>query len=165
MLTSKQHHQNAIKALVKGFQRVKIDSDVGSDHDIEMENIFKDIYSTFIFSIIPSIEPNVYHQVHHLPQLFEKVEKLIDRDDFFLSFTIHCKELDLPFMEFDLTSAFVKAQREWAQDIMIQTADLILKWYENEIITSQVAFWEDGQINVDSVKCKNYKDWLLHNDA
>ena len=43
-------------------------------------------------------------------------------------------------MELDLTSAFVKAQKEWAQEIMLQTAEFILKWNEDEIITSQVAF-------------------------
>ena len=43
-------------------------------------------------------------------------------------------------MELDLTSAFVKAQKERAQDFRLQTADFILKWNEDEIITSQVAF-------------------------
>ena len=142
-----------------------MDNDAGTDQDIEMENIFKDTYSTFAFSKIPSIEPNIHRQVHDLPHLWERVDQLIDRDEFCFSFALHCKELDLPFMELNITSAFVKAQKEWAQDIMLQTADFILKWNEDEIITSQVAFWEDGHISVDTMKCTNYKEWLLHNDV
>ena len=112
-----------------------------------MENIFKDTYSTFVFSKIPSIEPNIYRQVYDLPQQWEKADRLIDRDDFFLSFTVHCKELDLPFIGFYLTSAFLKAQKEWVQDIMLQTADFILKWNEDEIFKSPVAFWNmDGSL-------------------
>ena len=49
--------------------------------------------------------------------------------------------------------------------LCFQTADYILKWNEDEIITSQVAFWEDGQIALDTMKCKKYKDWLLYSDV
>ena len=164
MLTTMQHHQNAVKALVEGINRVNIENETCADQE-NMENIFKVTYSTFVFSKIPSIEPNIHRQVHDLPQLWEKVDQLIDRDDFFRLFASHCKELDLPFMELNLTSAFVKAQMEWAQDIMLQTADYILKWNEDEIITSQVAFWKDGQIRVDTMKCRQYEEWLLHNDV
>ena len=163
MLTAMQHHQNAVKALVEGINRVNIENETCADQE-NMENIFKVTYSTFAFSKLPSIEPNIHRQVHDLPKLWEKMDHLIDPDDFFRLFAAHCKELDLPFMEFNLTSAFVKAQMEWAQDIMLQTADYILKWNEDEIIASQVAFWKDGQISVDTMKCRKYKDWLLHND-
>ena len=153
MLTTMQHHQNAVKALVEGIKRVNMDNDTGTDQE-NIENIFKVTYSTFAFSKLPSIELNIHSQVHDLPQLWEKVDQLIDRDDFFRLFASHCKELDLPFTELNLTNAFVMAQREWAQDIMLQTAYYILRLNEDEIITSQVAFWEDGKISVDTLKCK-----------
>ena len=38
-----------------------------------------------------------------------------------------CKELDLPLKQYDLDSAFQKAQTEWAEEIMVATADYILK--------------------------------------
>ena len=164
MRTAKQHHPNAVKALIEGINRVNIDNGKYTDRE-NMENIFKVTYSIFVFSKIPSIEPNIHRQVHDLPQLWEKVDQLIDRGDFFRLLASHCKELDLPFMELNLTNAFVMAQREWAQDIMLQTADYILRWNEDEIITSQVGFKKDGTISVDTIKCKKYKDWLSHNDV
>ena len=38
--------------------------------------------------------------------------------------------MEVPFTEYNLDSAFEKAQTELAEDIMIPTADFILKWYE-----------------------------------
>ena len=45
------------------------------------------------------------------------MDDLIDRKEFFLSFASQCEEL--PFTEYELDSAFEKAQTEWAEDIMI----------------------------------------------
>ena len=78
-------------------------------------------------------------------------------------FSRDCKELDLPFKQYDLDSAFEKAQTEWAGEIMVATADYLLKWNENEIITTQVAFWKNGQIHVNTNVCKVYRDWLMDN--
>ena len=153
-------------ALTEAIESMTMDNDTGSemlDQDIKMESIFKQTYTTFAFSKLPLIEPDTNRQVHDLPQLWEKVDQLIDRDEFFLSFAVHCKELDLPFMELDLDSAFIKAQAEWAEDIMISTANFILKWNEDVMLYSQVAFWEDGHIIVDTTKCTTYRDWLINN--
>ena len=132
------------------------------DQDIEMENIFKHNYMTFVFSRLPILEPNLNRQVHDLPKLWEEVDQLIDRDDFHLAFVTHCKHLDLPFMEFNLENALKKAQREWAPGIMVSTANFILRWNEEEVITTQAAFWDDGYIIVDLTKCKKYKDWFIN---
>ena len=61
--------------------------------------------------------------------------------------------MELPFTEYDLDRAFEKAQTKWAENIMIATADFILKWYEEDI-TTQVAFWDNGHIQVDTHVCK-----------
>ena len=90
------------------------------------------------------------------------MDDLIYREEFFLAFASQCNRLELPFTEYDLDSAFEKAQIEWAEDIMIATADFILKWYE-EIITIQAAFWENGHIQVDTHVCNLYRDWLVNN--
>ena len=55
-----------------------------------------------------------------------------------------------------------KAQTEWAEDIMVATADFILKWCEEDI-TTQVALWDNGHIQVDTHVCKLYRDWLTNN--
>ena len=139
--------EDAKKALTEAIQH------------INMDKVFKENYKMFVFDRLPLIEPVYQRQVHDLPQLWSKVDDLIDREEFFLAFASQCKEL--PFTEYDLDSAFEKAQTEWAEDIMIATADFILKWYEEDI-TTQVAFWDNGHIQVDTHVCI-YRDWLMNN--
>ena len=128
-----------------------------------MDEVFKDTYKDYAFSLLPLIESVDQRQVHDMPLLWNKVDELIDRDEFFLSFAAECKEMDLPYTKYDLDSAFIKAQTEWAEDLMVATADYILKWFEHEVISTQVAFWDDGHICVDTTVCKRYRDWLIGN--
>ena len=130
---------------------------------IKMDEVFKTNYSVFAFAKLPLIEPEYQRQVHDLPQLWESVDDLINRDEFYLSFSSECQELDLPFPDYDLDSAFIKAQTEWAEEIMVATADYIVKWYEDDIIIDQVASWKNGRIEVNTDLCKNYGDWLKNN--
>ena len=51
----------------------------------------------------------------------------------------------------------------WACDLMLQTANFILRWNEDVAILSQAAFREDGNIIVDTTKCEKYKEWLINN--
>ena len=98
----------------------------------KMENIFKHTYTTFAFLRLLFIEPSINRKVHALPQFWEKVDQMIDRYDlYFISLALHCQELDSPSMELDLENVFNKAQIELSQDIMLQTADIILKWNED----------------------------------
>ena len=130
---------------------------------INMDQVFKDNYRTFAFAGLSFIEPKYQRRVYDLPQLWDKVDQWINRDDFFLSFSSECRELDLPFAEYDLDSAFVKPQTEWAEDLMVATADQIVKWFEDEDIPSQVAFWDNGHICVDTTLCVKYRDWSMMN--
>ena len=141
----------AAKALTEALQHIK------------MDEVFKDNYMIFAFERLPLIEPVCERQVHDLPQLWNKVDNLIDRDEFFLSFSSHCKQLDLPFTQYDLDSAFEKAQTEWAGEIMVATADFLLKWNEDLDILTQVACWINGHIHVDTNVCTLYRDWLMNN--
>lgn len=143
--------RSAATALIEAIQHIK------------MDDVFKFNYRVFAFSILPEIEPESYRQVHDLPQLWERVNDLINRDEFYLAFSSECQELDLPFPDYDLDSAFIKAQTEWAEEIMVATADYIVKWEEDEDISEQVAFWKNGRIQVDTNLCKHYGDWLKNN--
>ena len=150
------------------FQQPSIAKEAGKAltqalHHINMDEVFKDNYKMFVFDRLPLIEPVYQRQVHDLPQLWSKVDDPIDREEFFLVFASQCRELDLPFAEYDLDSAFVKAQTEWAEDLMVATADLIVKWYEDEDIPSQVTFWDNGHICVDTTLCVKYRDWSMMN--
>ena len=63
----------------------------------------------FVFDRLPLIEPVYQRQVHDLPQLWSKVDDLIDREEFFPAFASQCNRLELPFPEYDLDSAFAKS--------------------------------------------------------
>ncbi len=133
-------------------------------YHIKMDDVFKDHYVIFVYSLLTDIEPDENRQVYDLPKLWSQVDGLIDRDELFRSFSKECKELDLPFMEYDIATACIKAQNEWAEDFMVATADWMLKANEDEIIRTQAAFWDNGHIRVDTTACKNYRDWLIDND-
>ena len=77
-----------------------------------MDKVFKENYKMFVFDRLPLIEPVYQWQVHDLPQLWSKVDDLIDREEFCLAFAFQCNRLELPFTEYDLDSAFEKAQTE-----------------------------------------------------
>ena len=149
----------AAKALAEAIESINMDGT--TDKHMEMEDIFKQTYTSFAFSRLPLLEPNNNRQVHDLPKLWEEVDQLIDRDDFHLAFASHCKQLDLPHEDFNLEYAFNEAQGKWAQDIMLQTADFILRWNEDDAIPEKVVFWNDGHIIVDTTVCKKYMEWLV----
>ena len=127
---------------------------------INMDKVFKENYKMFVFDRLPLIKPVYQRQVQDLSQLWSKVDDLIDREELFLAFASQCNRLEIPFIEYDLDSAFEKAQTEWAENI-ITTADFILMWYEEDI-TTQVAFWDNGHNQVDTHVCKLYRDWLMN---
>ena len=52
---------------------------------INMDKVFKDNYKMFVFDRIHLIEPVYQRQSHDLPQLWSKVDDLIDREEFFLA--------------------------------------------------------------------------------
>ena len=127
-----------------------------------MENVFKHEYMSFAFSRLPLLEPDSNRQVYDLPELWKQLDSLLDHEDFHLMFAEHCDQLDLPHEQFDLENAFHKAQAEWAQHIMLQTADFILRWNEDNPITRPVVFWSNDYIFVDTSVCVKYRDWLLN---
>ena len=95
--------EDAKKALTEAIQHINMD---------------KENYKMFVFDRLPLIEPVYQREVHDLPQLWSKADDLIDRKDFFLAFASQCNRLELPFNEYDMDSAFEKAQTEWAEDMI-----------------------------------------------
>ncbi len=131
---------------------------------IKMDEVFKNNYTFFAFLRLDNIEPRWQVQVRDLHKLWSKLVDVINRDDLSTIFIMECQELDLPVDEYDLDDAFHKAQNEWAQELMVSTADYILRWNEDKVISTQVASWHDGHICVDVTVCVKYRDWVFHDD-
>ena len=49
-------------------------------HHMKMDEVFKHNYKIYAFARLPRVEPVSERQVHDLPQLWNKVDKEIDRD-------------------------------------------------------------------------------------
>ena len=58
-------------------------------------------------------------------------------------------ELELPFEDYYIEEAFEKAKKEWGGELMILVADMILKWYDDDIPTAKIVTTEKGRIQVD----------------
>ena len=126
-----------------------------------MDGVFKESYTFFAFLQLDMIEPVWQHQVRDLPELWYQLNDAIDRDRFFKCFSMKCQQRHLPVEEYDLDSAFHKAQNDWAQELMVATADYILKWYEDCTFSTPVASWRDGHICVDQSVCAKYREWFF----
>ena len=58
----------------------------------------------------------------------EHVRHLIDRDEFYSFFSSECAKLiSLPYENYHMETAFEKANKEWAMELMVLVADRILK--------------------------------------
>lgn len=83
------------------FQRPSIAKEVSKalieaiEH-VNMDQVFQDNYRTFAFARLDLIEPLYQRQVHNLPELWHKLNDVIDREEFLNSFASECTELDLP---------------------------------------------------------------------
>lgn len=127
----------------------------------KMDEIFKNNYIFFAFLRLDRVEPMWQYQVRELHELWPKLVDVIDRDDISTIFTMECQEVGLPVEEYDLDSAFLKAQNEWAQELMVATANCILRWNENKVITTPVACWHNGRIFVDIIVCDRYRGFFF----
>lgn len=130
-------------------------------HHVKMDQVFKEKYTFFAFLRLDILEPKYHLQVYNLHELWPKLNDVIDRETFFRFFSQECQELNLSAEEYDLDSAFLKAQNEWAVELMVATADFILKWNENKVISTPVASWQHGHICVDQNVCTQYRDRLF----
>ena len=133
----------------------------GAIQQINMDEVFKENYTFFAFLHLDKIDPVWQRQVHELPELWPQLVDVIKRDELSTIFKMECQELNLPVDEYNLDIAFHKAQNEWAQELMVSTADYILKWNEDKVISTPVAAWCAGRIRVDIGQCVKYRDYIF----
>ncbi len=130
-------------------------------HHLKMDQVFKENYTFVAFLRLDILEPKYHLQVSNLPELWTKLNDVINRETFSQLFSLECQELNLSADEYDLNSAFLKAQNEWAVELMVTTAEYILKWNEDRVISTPVATWHHGQICVDQNICTKYRDCFI----
>ena len=128
-------------------------------HNSVMDQIFKDNYVSTAYARIDKIEPMWQRQIHDMHLLWKDVDKLMDYDGFTKWFVNDCKYKDLPYETYDIEGAFVKAQNEWAIELMLDLADTILCVLNDN--APQDIFWHDGHICLDNTLCLSYRDWVV----
>ncbi len=131
-----------------------------------MDNVFKEQYTVFIFSLLPRIKHDkrmgdyCKFEVDHLHELWNQASDMIDRAEFWLGFTSECCELNLPYEDYDIEEAFEKARKEWKEELMLQVADKNLKWYDDDIPPkAKVVTIVNGRIQVDTSICRLYASY------
>ena len=114
-----------------------------------MDEIFKGIYEAHAFSFLPTLEPKWQNQVHHMVDLWEKIH--IDKETFLSTFKRTCDELNLPHQAYDIEEAFEKVNGEWKEELMIATADYIVKWYVDVVDDGRVVALKNGRIVINDL--------------
>ena len=111
-----------------------------------MDDVFMENYKVHVFSILPRLDSDWSFQVDYLHKLWNTAADMINRTEFWLSFTSECFQLELSFEEYNIEETFGKAKKEW-KELMILVADMILKWYDDDIpTTAKIVTMEDGRI-------------------
>ena len=124
---------------------------------MDMDAIFMENYKVHVFSILPRLDRDWRFQVDNLHELWNTAADMMNRAEFWLSFTSECFQFELPFEEYDIEGAFDKARKEWKEELMILVADMMLKWYDDDIpTTATIVTMEDGCIQVNSAICRVY---------
>ena len=115
-----------------------------------MDDVFKENYKVHVFSILSRLDSDWSFQVDNLHELWNiAADMLTAPNSFWLSFTSACFQFELLFEEYDIEEVFDKARKEWKEELMILLADMILKWYDDDIpTTAKIATMEDGRIQV-----------------
>ena len=117
----------------------------------------KTIIKCLYFLLLERLQREWELQVQNLHDFWNAVGDMIDRAELWLSFTSECFELELSFEDYAIEEAFEKAKKEWSEELMILVADMILKWYDDDIpTTAKIVTMEDGRIQVDIAICQLY---------
>ena len=85
----------------------------GAIQHINMDEEFKEHYIFSAFLHLDKIEPLWQIQVRDLHKLWPKLVDVIDQDEFASIFRVCCETEELPVEDYDLDSAFHKAQNEF----------------------------------------------------
>ena len=132
-------------------------------HHVNMDKVFKENYIFFSVLRLDVLEPRLHFQVLELPKLWLKLKDVIDRESFDTLFFQECQKQNLPAEEYDLDSAFLKAHKEWCEELIVATAEHILQRIEDKTFSKPVAFYVNGQILVEEIVCEKYRRLLYDN--
>ena len=95
------------------------------DESKAMDAVSKDNYKVFAFAKLPNLEPECELQVQYIRQLWNAVGNLIDRDEFYSTFSSECAELALRYENYHMETAFENENKEWAMERMVQLVQMV----------------------------------------
>ena len=98
-----------------------------------MDDVFKENYITYIFSLLPELEVEWKNQIVNMHDLWMDTGRLLDKNEFLKSFSIECEELNLPAESYNINEAFHKANNEWSIELMLTVSDWTIKFYHDDI--------------------------------
>lgn len=130
-----------------------------------MDEEFKFWYVTCIFQDSDYLDPCWKQQVMLLQDQWDELAQMIDKNDFYRSFSKSCAELNQPAREYALEEAFGKAKKEWKIELMLRVAHEIVYHYDDDVpegcrnlenCKDPLVFMENGYIKVNTSLCPSF---------
>ena len=81
---------------------------IPTEKKMDMDDVFMENYKVHVFSILPRLDSDWSFQVDNLHELWNTAADMINRAEFWLSFTSECFQFELPFEEYNIEEAFDK---------------------------------------------------------
>ena len=121
---------------------------------MDMDEIFKECYSAYVFSHLPNFKLQWREQVLQLNNLWEIVGELINKQKFYVSFCERCCEHVLNSYGYDLKTAFKMANTTWRSELMTSVSNLIIVFYDHDVpLSAKPAKWNGAKLAIDSSIC------------
>ena len=95
------------------------------NYDLEMEELFKDMYVIYIVRLLPRVEPDYTFQLQYLHHIWQDVGDLIRRREFFDDFALQCDEFGYLPDFYNIEDAFDFANRDWKPELMGRVIEMI----------------------------------------
>ena len=95
------------------------------NYDMEMEDMFKDLYVLYIVRLLPKVEPSLEFQLLYLHHIWRDVGDLIPRREFFDEFALGCDVYGFPADFYNIHDAFDFANRDWKPELMERVSDTL----------------------------------------
>ena len=93
-------------------------------YDMDMDNIFKEIYTTYMVKLLPRVETSWAFQLLYLHHIWENVGDFIQQREFFNDFAMGCDKYGLPADLYNIDDAFNVANNEWKPELMERVSNL-----------------------------------------
>ena len=120
-----------------------------------MEALFKMDYVEDLFEMAEAYSTDWWEQ---LDMIQARWSQNLVGDGMRQAFLTHCYRLSLPGEKCDVDAAIKKAHTIWKEELLVATADMIVREHHNLPLSVTVVRWKDGQLDFNMDVIAEYQD-------